>query len=357
MKVLLVIESLGSGGAERQLTLLASLLKATGNEPIVVTWEDLNFFGEFLKVHSVRHILLRPESRIDRMLKVAALMKSERPDAVVSYLPMANETVALARLLCPGIRTRLIVSERSFTVNWNIRRRLTNLLYRVADYVVANSNNEADNIRRHCPSLAHKTLAIPNMVDLERYIKIPSRKFDKPLRLVGVGRVIPSKNLERLADALQIVRQRGFQFRLKWYGALYDKQCVESVKRSISENGLTDCFSLEGAVTDIPKVYAEADAFVFPTLLEGYPNVLIEAMASGLSVAVSAVCELPNIVTDGENGFLFDPTDVESMADAICRLCSLSFVEANQIAERNRNYAELNNSPESFLRRYLEILS
>lgn len=355
MKIFLVTENLGSGGAERQLTQLARLFKEAGHDPIVVTWENVNFFGEFLRTHSVKHILLRPHNKFDRVRKMSALMRQLKPDAVISYLPMANETVTLARLLCLGVRMRLIVSERSFTVDWGMRRRLTNLLYRLADYVVANSNNEAENIRRHCPQLTKRTVAIPNMVDFKSFIEANPRSYQSPLQLVGVGRIISSKNIERLIRALAEVRHRGYDFHIKWFGSHYDSKCVESVKRAINEYDLADCFELKEASNNIAQVYAEADAFVFPSLLEGYPNVLVEAMASGLPIAVSAVCEHPHIVRDGENGFLFDPTDVASIADAICKLCSLSPGAANEMGARNRTYAVVHNSPQIFLKHYLDL--
>ena len=356
MKLFLVTENLGSGGAERQLTLLAKALREAGHQPIVITWIDRNFYGDFLKDNKIRHILLHPVSKQDRVRKLASLMREERPSAIISYLPMANETTVLARLLCPGLRTKLIVSERSFTVNWNIRRRVTDMLYHVADYVVANSNNEAENIRRHCPSLAKKTLAIPNMVDIDNYCHAAPRTFNKPLRLVGVGRVIPSKNIENLVRALARVKQQGHDFIFRWYGAQDDEQYVRSIPRVINEYGMSQTFSLHVAISEISTVYAEADAFIFPSFLEGYPNVLVEAMASGLPVAVSDVCEHPHIVTEGVNGFLFDPSSLDSMADAIIRLCNLSYDEALIIGNSNKIKVRTNNSTEAFLNQYMALI-
>lgn len=355
MKLLFITESLGSGGAERQLTGLAALLAAKGHDCVVVTWVDKNFYASFLAENNVRHILLRPQGRFDRVRKLASIFRRERPDAVISFLPMANETAALASLLAP---VKLIVSERSFTTNWGWRRRLTNLLYRRADYVVANSNNEAQNIRVHCPKLASRTLAIPNYVDIERFSTATPKTRDesRPISFVGVGRVIPSKNIFNLLKALAKVKNQGIDFTFDWYGDTYDKDYLAEVNRQIADLQLEDVFKLRGECKAIEEAYRRADIMCMPSTLEGYPNVLVEAMASGLPVVVSNVCEHPHIIEDSVNGYLFDPYDVDAIAAAMIKAASLNPQEATAMSQSNRRKVVENNSAQAFSQRYLAII-
>lgn len=355
MKLIFVTENLGSGGAERQLTGLAALLSAKGHQCVVVTWIDKNFYASYLAENNVRHILLRPQGRFDRVRKLASIFLRERPDAVISFLPMANETAALASMLCP---VKLIVSERSFTTNWGWRRRLTNLLYRRAAYVVANSNNEAQNICAHCPKLASRTLAIPNYVDIKRFSMIASkvREKSRPISFVGVGRVIPSKNILNLLKALAKVKEQGVNFTFDWYGDTYNKPYLEEVKQLIKDLHIDDIFVLRGECNVIEEAYRQADVMCMPSTLEGYPNVMVEAMASGLPVVVSNVCEHPHIIKDGINGFLFDPYDVDAMASAMFKAINLSPQEATVMSQANRRKVIENNSIESFCEKYLELV-
>lgn len=355
MKLIFVTENLGSGGAERQLTGLAALLSAKGHDCMVVTWVDKNFYASYLAENNVKHILLRPKGRFDRVRKLASIFRRERPDAVISFLPMANETAALASLLAP---VKLIVSERSFTTNWGWRRRLTNLLYRRAAYVVANSNNEAQNIRAHCPKLASRTLAIPNYVDIERFSMTVPRVRDegRPISFVGVGRVIPSKNILNLLKALAKVKEQGINFTFDWYGDTYNKPYLEEVKQLIKDLHIDDIFVLRGECNAIEEVYRQADVMCMPSTLEGYPNVLVEAMASGLPVVASNVCEHPHIVEDGINGFLFNPYDVDAMADAMIKATKLNTQEVTSMSQANRQKVVDNNSIESFCKKYLELV-
>lgn len=354
MKVLLVTENLGSGGAERQLVGLAALLKGAGFECAVVTWLTKNFHSEFLKEHSVEHILLKPKNKVDRVVKLARLFRLYSPDAVISYLPMANETCVLASFLCS---IKLIVSERSFTKNWSWRRKLTYLLYRRATYVVANSNNEAENIQVNCSALASKVRVIPNFVDTTQF-KATERKWQSGFkaRIVGVGRVIPTKNLLNLARALALVKENGYSFELRWYGDTYDKDYLAQLEALITRLNLQDDFIIMGECHDMPCAYATADFFVMPSLLEGYPNVLVEAMASGLPVAVSSVCEHPYIVKEGVNGFLFEPNSVEDTAAALRHLLSIDSDTAQRISKNNICKVSETNSFNKFLGAYLKLI-
>lgn len=354
MKVVFVTENLGSGGAERQLTGLAAIFAQKGIECVVVTWVEKNFYASFLAENSVRHILLRPKGRWDRIKKLAGIFRKENPDAVISFLPMANETCALASLLSP---VKLIVSERSFTTDWGWRRRLTNLLYCRAAYVVANSNNEAENIQTHCPRLAARTVAIPNYVDIERFASdIVGTRNRRPLTFIGVGRVIPSKNILNLLKALAKVKADGIEFTFDWYGATYDKVYVSEVKKLISDLELDDIFELRGECKSIEQAYRDADIMCMPSIIEGYPNVLVEAMASGLPVVVSNVCEHPHIVVEGVNGFLFDPSDVNAIHAALFKAINLSAEAKAEMAKANRNKVAENNSIDSFSEKYLSLM-
>lgn len=355
MKVLLVTENLGSGGAERQLVGLAIALRDRGHEPIVVTWFNKNFHKKTLESNNIHHILLTPKNKAHRIKLLASLFKRLKPDAVISFLPMANESVSIASLLAP---VNLIVSERSFTTKWGVRRKLTNLIYRRAKYIVANSNNEAENIRSHCRALSRKVTVIPNYVDVNRFAPI-NKSIPKTLSkisFIGVGRVIPTKNLLNLLNALYIVKKQGVKFSFDWYGDTYDIDYYKAVNKLIDDLQLVEDFRLNGECHDIEKAYQKADIMCFPSLLEGYPNVLVEAMACGLPIVASAVCENPFIVKDNINGFLFDPNDVDSIANAIFKSTRLSNSEYSVISAENRSKVLTNNSIDSFVQRYLNLL-
>jgi glycosyltransferase involved in cell wall biosynthesis len=84
--------------------------------------------------------------------------------------------------------------------------------------------------------------------------------------------------------------------------------------------GLVDHVEFRGAITDMTAVYASAEILVLPSDWEGTPNVLLEAMATGMPVLATRVGGVPGLVRDGENGLLVDVEDEESLACQLQRL-------------------------------------
>lgn len=356
MTFLFVTENLGSGGAERQLTRLAVLFKNAGHNVCVVTWGSKQFHEGYLCENGVEHIMIPDYPKIKRVTRLAKLFRNRNPYAVISYLPMANETAILARWLARV--PHLIVSERSFTNEWHARTRLRYFLYRFANTIVANSNNEAENIRAKVPALANKTIAIPNLVEIDNFIPSDKTKNaeDKSLRLVSVGRIIATKNILAALYALKKTIDAGYDCTLDWYGDTYDNRYATEVEQLKMELGLSNRFNLHGATTEIAHLLPDYDIFFFPSLLEGYPNVLCEAMACGLPVLSSNACEMPYIVDDGKGGILFDPFDIDAMAHAMCKIFSMKPEIRKAMGVYNRAKVVSHNSPQIILNKYLKLI-
>ena len=83
------------------------------------------------------------------------------------------------------------------------------------------------------------------------------------------------------------------------------------------------------AAGSMQELYAEHDIFVFPSLMEGLPSVLLEAMASGMPVITAETCGMPDMVQDGFNGLLVPPADASALENAIARLA-----ESEELRER-----------------------
>jgi glycosyltransferase involved in cell wall biosynthesis len=133
--------------------------------------------------------------------------------------------------------------------------------------------------------------------------------------ILAVGTIEPRKNLSRLLDALQRLRQQGDDTRLVVVGSkgwLY-----EGFFRHLEELQWGDAVLLPGYVpdADLPAVYSAAKVFVLPSLYEGFGLSVLEAMACGTAVVCSRTSSLPEV--GGDAARYFDPTDVEEMAEAM----------------------------------------
>lgn len=353
-KILLITENLGSGGAERQLTGLAVLLKERGYNVRFVTYIEKQFYLPYLKKHGVDYkLLLNAGNKYTRVFYLLKEMQQYKPDAVISYLTSTNVSMCLTRLL---YKTKLIVSERSHTLVFSFKTRLKFHLYGIADYIVANSSSEENNIKDHFPVLASKTLSIHNFIDTEKFKPAYPKKENLLPVIYCVGRVIPSKNVLNMLKAIRSAFNMGFNFNVIWRGSQYDTAYCNEVESMVERLKLNDHFFLKDQSDNLLPEYQNADIFCLPSFYEGYPNVICEAMSCGLPVICSNVCENSNIVKENINGFLFDPHNPDDIADAIVKVLSMSEEERNHMCVQNRKDIESNNSAAKFIDKYISLL-
>jgi glycosyltransferase involved in cell wall biosynthesis len=129
----------------------------------------------------------------------------------------------------------------------------------------------------------------------------------------------PAKGQVLLVQACGRLRDAGVPFQLTLVGAGPDRERVE---RAIRELGLQDRITLTGALNqkEVRGQFARADVFVLPSLAEGIPVVLMEAMASGVPCVTTPVNGIPELVEHGRTGLLARPGDAESLAEQLQRL-------------------------------------
>jgi glycosyltransferase involved in cell wall biosynthesis len=172
--------------------------------------------------------------------------------------------------------------------------------------------------------------------------------------IIVVGSHKPQKNFHRFVNAIKILRDEGINLRIKWYGIFPEH--IDSHKAYVESLNLNSVIYIYGPSQDIRSVYQSADFLCLPSIFEGFPNALCEAMSCGLPIACSDVCDNPYIVRAGLNGFLFDPYKPAEIAKAIISLTNLTIEERQKISQINRRCAEENFSLELFIKRYVEII-
>lgn len=141
---------------------------------------------------------------------------------------------------------------------------------------------------------------------------------DRPVCFVFVGWLVAEKGIRELLEACEQLTLSGQSFHLNLVGG---GTLQHEVRQQIADKGLSDAITMEGWVdpSDVAAIMQQADVFVLPTHLEGFPNALIEAFALGLPAISTPVGAIPDSLNDGENGFLVPPCDVQSLADAMAR--------------------------------------
>ncbi|MBP2232988.1 glycosyltransferase involved in cell wall biosynthesis [Azospirillum agricola] len=203
---------------------------------------------------------------------------------------------------------------------------MTRTVWRQAAAVTANSAGLADLAKGFMPGL--DIPVIPNGVDSTLFHPaVPvravaggaaaTRSSDGPVRLLAVGRLVAQKGIDVLIDAL--ARPGLGNVALDVVG---DGEWRDALERQAAGHGLAGRVRIHGWLSRaaLAEVYRKADVFVLPSRDEGMPNVVLEAMASGLPVVASAVAGACDLVVEGETGFLVPPEDPDALAAALRRL-------------------------------------
>ena len=368
MKVVLFIDSLTSGGAQRQLVCLAKLLSARGDDVVVLTYYPINFFrDELLNFGGIQVNCLEAWSgQFGRLWAVRRFLSEQRPECVVAFLYIPCFLAEFCRLL-PGSRFRLIVSER----NTDIHRPTINGWIRLGMHllshaVVPNSYAQASFLKRYAPWLRHKVSVISNCLDLDAFrpkpLEAESAYSEPTLELVIVGRYEAQKNGLQLIEGLaEYCRIRGElpAVRIRWYGndpnpssGLYD-----SMKVRIAELGLDGQFLLNTAVSDVVPLYHSADALCIASLYEGCANVVCEALACGLPVIATRAGDNERMVEDGVTGILIEGFDEAGIANGLVRFARLSPEQRADLRRGARTRAEKLLSQEHFVERWQKVLA
>lgn len=350
------IDSLGAGGAQRQLVGLAAFLKEQGYNVSVAFYHNNCFYEDWLQRSGVPYVYLKKaEKSLFRIWHVARYIRMTKVDVVISYLETPSICACVAKLF--NHRFKLIVSERSTTQHTGRNERIRFNLFRVADHVVPNAFSQETYMRTTFPKLADKIVTIPNFVDLEHFVPPKERCRRQVPEIMIAASIWPSKNTLGFIDAVTALKAKGHRFHISWYGLNkkhvdYINQCRQKIERL----GVAEYIELKEKTTQIKECYQEADYFCLPSFYEGTPNVICEAMACGLPLACSDVCDNSKYVIEGENGFLFNPKETSSMVTAFEHLFALSDEDYGLYCRRSRELALQKLSKDNFIKAYIELI-
>lgn len=166
---------------------------------------------------------------------------------------------------------------------------------------------------------------VPNGTE-ERFFIPRDRSSASASRLLFVGTWLDRKGIFYLADAFQKIAERSADVRLTVAGCIASEREVKDFFPQNVRGRL--CVLPLVKRDDMPKLYAGHDIFVFPSLVEGMPLSLLEAMATGMPVVTTTACGMADVVEDGVNGLLVPPADANQLAAAVIRLLDSSELRA-----------------------------
>jgi glycosyltransferase involved in cell wall biosynthesis len=346
LNLLCLIDSLGPGGAQRQLTAIGIALKARGHKVRFLVYHSYDHFLPDLTLVGITCNHIPCGSLFDRTLALRKQLRDRWHDVVLAFLEGPSLYAELAGI--PSRRWGLVVSERS--ANPNIRygkKGWIRQFHRLADAVICNSHTNRLMLEAIFPFLRRKMATIYNVVDLKLFSSPPivdrGDGDSGPLRIVVAASYQRLKNMIGVAKALTLLRdgKRAPKIVVDWYGGMTNDQTAYlEASQFVETNDLQGRLNLHPPTRTIQCEFARASAVALFSFFEGLPNVVCEGMGCGKPIILSDVCDAGNLVEEDRNGFLCDPGSPESIAAAIARLADADEEKLSHMGNESRRMAE-----------------
>ncbi len=342
IKIMRIIARLIIGGPTIHVVLLNSILNNEIFESVLVCGSPNP--GEkpmldFALEHNIKPVAIpeivgeatfKPRD-VKALAKLFRLIRQERPHIVHTHTAKAGFVGRLAARLAgvPIIlhtyHGHVLHGYYSPLKTWALRR-MEQVLGYFTDCVIAVSKQVKQDLVSYGVASPEKIAVIPLGFDLESFLSCQIYRgelrrelgLSDTFKLVGiVGRIFPIKNHRLFLDAAArvLAGEPAACFIIVGDGVLRSE-----MERHAGELGIADKVIFTGWRRDLPRIYADLNALVVSSDNEGTPVSVIEAMASGVPVVGTKVGGVPDLITDGETGYLVPPRDPDGLANAILRL-------------------------------------
>ena len=364
MKILCVIDCLGSGGSQRQLIQLALGFREIGHNVSFLNYYSVDFYNSILEENGIPLSIIQEPNPVKLILKIRQFIRRGKFDSVVSFLEGPGFVCEISGI--PFRKWKMIAGERSN--NPGVRRSVKRIIFRwfhfLADYVVSNSYAGLKTVMTVNPLLPKlKCKVIYNIVDLDlwkpldNFVPLSSGK----LKIIVMASHQFLKNLNGLVDALSILNdEEREKIIIDWYGDKlsepYYSESYPLARKKISDLKLGHIIHFYPATTEICQKIVEADVVGLFSFYEGLPNAVCEGMACGKTIICSAVSDLPLLLSADRN-LLFNPSDPGSIAGTLKYLLTLGREQLISIGAENRRIAEAIFDKRVLTDSYLQLMS
>ena len=340
MKILCFIDSLGSGGAQRQLVEIAKCLKENGDEVLFLVYHDEPFYNDVLNNLDIPITLIYEKSFFKRILKIRKYIRQQKIDVVISFLEGANFIAELSAF--PFKKWKLIVGERS--ANHRILKSSKLILYRwfhfLADYIISNSHENMRLVNKCNPLLLKsKQKVIYNLMDFDFWKMESGVQNDsgKTTMVVAASHHYLKNALGMIEAINRLPEDLKRKLLVEWYGGKRGDGSYEEVENLISNYQLQDYIKLYPETKNIKEKMLNSDVVGLFSFHEGLPNVVCEAMMLGKPVMASKVSDIPILIK--EESLLFDPNIIDEISKTFEHLICLDSKKLKEIGLKNRDNA------------------
>lgn len=331
----------------------------TGNAGIDVARRFRESHFELIDHTSGASLVFRIYNYSKTQLTVTYRMAKISKYVDVWIFPICGDALLPCAILAKALRKPVIMSLTSST---DMRKHQSDFLLSVVTIFTKINYILATRIILYSPRLItewnlepyrHKILiAHRHFLDFTTFT-VTTPYHDRPPLIGYIGRFSGEKGVPHFAQALPAILSNHQDLRVIIGG---DGQLKQEIEASLQEGGIADRVDLPGWIShdDLPKYLNQLRLLVLPSYTEGLPNIMLEAMACGTPVLATPVGAIPDVIRDGETGFIMEDNSPECIARNVMR--ALSSPDMERIAENGRRFVGENFTFERVVERWKEVL-
>lgn len=308
-KVLQVMPEFGLAGAETMCENLIYQLDASEEYEIYVA-SLYNFHSaitERLEVNGIKVIFIGKKNGFDisTIGKLVKIMKQYKIDVIHTHRYVMQYAIPAAVIAHVPVRVHTVHNVATKEVN-SIRRKLANFFYKHFHVIpVSISPIVQETVMKEYGMTSEQTPIVFNGIDLSKCMIKESYVASTPFRFIHIGRFTSQKNHGVIFESIAQLKVDGYNVHLDLIGSgEKENEYKTLVKERGLDNEVTFC-GLQGNIYPFMKI---ADCFILPSVYEGMPITLVEAMGCGMPVIVSNVGGIPDIVENESTGLIINPT-------------------------------------------------
>lgn len=318
-KICIAIHGLAYAGAERVATAWSNYLVEHGHQVSVVVYAhsaDIYNLDARVRLLPLADTLEQyyQMSKLRQLSAIRRIIRQEKPQIVISFLPKMQIAVMIATL---GMRIKRMETVRNnpwIDTDVSGKRFLWNLCFRKSDLILLQTKEQSEYFPKR---LQKKCVVISNPVSCDFGNQQKLYGHEKVSKFVAVARINHQKNYPMMIRAFAQAIQEHPDCTLDIFGGGAPEQ-FQAVQDLIDQLGMKNNIRLCGWRKDISNILTQYDAFLMSSDYEGMPNALAEAMSVGL-VCLSTDCKTgpKDMICPGINGFLARTQDLDSFAEGI----------------------------------------
>ena len=337
MKIIYLLASLGSGGAERVVSLLANKMCEDGHDVQIICLKFNDVYYQIDNRVKVVKAMEHTPNRLTELFWLRRYFQKEKPDVVI---PFTEGVYCFTILALLGTRIPIIASERLDPTAMSLPRKfLKRLLLPYADWLVV----QTESIKAYFPkSIQKKTSVIYNPVNDEVFHQIENGELKienlvRQNRIISVARLYPQKNQKMMIEAFAQIADEFPDWQLVIFGEGPLRSSLELLVKSLQLDGRV---LLPGRTEHVVEELRKSKIFCLSSDYEGMSNSMIEAICVGLPIVSTKVSGTKELVEEKGTGLLVDLNDVDSMAIALKKLIGDDTLR-EEMSNNGKNTAKL----------------